>query len=131
MMGKLPILLLTVTMGPFVTIGTFGTVTKSASGTLVMLAAMGGRVGGRNNYLRFQRGDQGPDREGGRAGAGVAPGQIIPRLSYLAKNVLAKGLFSLGPSFWMGLICKWNWTDYVRHHFKDALSTARRLHRCI
>ena len=93
MMGKLPILLMAVTMGPFVTFGTFGTVTKSASGTLVMLAALGGRVGGRNNYLRFQRGDQGPDREGGRAGAGVAPGQIIPRLSYLAKNVLAGSLF--------------------------------------
>ena len=127
MMGKLPILLMAVTMGPFVTIGTFGTVTKSASGTLVMLAAMGGRVGGRNNYLRFQRGDQGPDREGGRAGAGVAPGQIILRLSYLAKNFLAGCLFSFG----MGRVYKWNWTDYVHHHFKDALSTARRLHRGI
>ena len=86
MMDKLPILFMAVTMGPFVTIRTVGTVTKSASGTLVMLAAMGGRVGGRNNYLRFQRGDQGPDREGGRAGAGVAPGQIILRLYDLAKK---------------------------------------------
>ena len=101
MMGKLPILLMAVTMGHFVTIGTFGTVTKSASGTLVMLAAMGGRVGGRNNYLRFQRGDQGPDREGGRAGAGVAPGQIIPRLSYLAKTYLLKVYFhSAHPTGW-------------------------------
>ena len=95
MMDKLPILFMAVTMGPFVTIRTVGTVTKSASGTLVMLAAMGGSVGGRNNYLRFQRGDQGPDREGGRAGAGVAPGQITPRLSLTwQKTYLLRVYFS-------------------------------------
>ena len=42
---------------------------------LVVVGLVGGLVGSRKNYLRFQRGDQGPDREGGRGGlAGVSPG---------------------------------------------------------
>ena len=72
--GNLPNLIMAMAMAPLVTMGTPRT-TLGPPGTLVMLAAMGIRVEGRNNYLRFQRGDQGPDREGGRAGGGVAPGQ--------------------------------------------------------
>ena len=72
--GSLPNLILLMAVGPLVTVGTPRT-TLGPPGTLVVLTSMGLRVGGRNNYLRFQRGDQGPDREGGRAGGGVAPGQ--------------------------------------------------------
>ena len=64
-----------VAMGPLVTVGTSRTTLGPPPGSIVVLAALGARVGGRNNYLRFQRGDQGPDREGGRAGGDIAPGE--------------------------------------------------------
>ena len=72
--GNLPNMIMLMAIGPLVTMGTPRT-NLGPPGTIVVLASMGIRVGGRNNYLRFQRGDQGPDREGGRAGGGVAPGQ--------------------------------------------------------
>ena len=77
--GNLPNMIMLMAIGPLVTMGTPRT-NLGPPGTIVVLASMGIRVGGRNNYLRFQRGDQGPDREGGRAGGGVAPGQtpILP-----------------------------------------------------
>ena len=72
--GNLPTLIMLVAMVPLVTMGSPRT-SLGPTGTIVVLAAMGMRgTVGRNNYLRFQRGDQGPDREGGRAGGGVAPG---------------------------------------------------------
>ena len=70
----MPNMIMLMAIGPLVTMGTPRT-NLGPPGTIVVLASMGIRVGGRNNYLRFQRGDQGPDREGGRAGGGVAPGQ--------------------------------------------------------
>ena len=75
MRGNLPSLLMLVAMGPLGTVGTSRTTLGPPPGSIVVLAALGARVGGRNNYLRFQRGDQGPDREGGRAGGDIAPGE--------------------------------------------------------
>ena len=43
---------------------------------LVVVTALG--AAGRRNYLRFQRGDQGPDREAG-AGGQIAPGHPTPQ----------------------------------------------------